>query len=101
MADRSEIAAFEYPVPAHLPLQVDQILNGVGGMVIEGVHIGERRRYISGGAGASRDRIVVEQARHTDVRGQGNASGDVARHIEDRVADILVVENTEAGADYS
>src|SRR5580704_3313153 len=105
MALASDIAGLNDPVPAKLTLHVDHVLRRVRGFVIQGVDVSVRRRYLRYRAAASGYGVTVEQVRHADsapvlTRRLSDSSRDIARHVEHRIANILVVENAEAGPDH-
>ncbi len=73
--------------------------------MVEGVGVGEGRRDLRYGSATARHGIAVEEI--GDAHGAAvlpgslcDSAGDVARHIENSVADVLVVEEAEAGAQH-
>ena len=105
LADVAHISGLEYPVFAYLLLHVEQKDLAVCGPVRELVRIGVGRRNrgddtrATGGA----HRVGPADGGHTRspiARCIGDAPGQVARHVEAGVGDVMVVVNAIARADH-
>src|SRR6185437_9078860 len=99
----SQISEFDYPVVPQLPLDVQQILHGVGSSVIVGSGKAEGGRYLGDASTTSRNRIRPRQSWSGRISPcLVDSCRDVAGHVEvHRIPDILHVEDSKAAADHS
>ena len=108
IAAGAEVADFERRRTAELALDVEQVLEHVRrlaiGHVAQHVHVRQahqRRRHaaVVRAPAAAPERRVERQIRRQQQRVVATASGQVARHVEPRVAGVLHVEDAGAGAE--